>query len=237
MFTLCTICARGGSKGLPGKNLRLLAGQPLIAHTIAHALRAGGLDRVIVSTDSPEIANVARREGAEVPFQRPVSLATDAAGKADVLRHAVEFVEEQEGRRVDVLVDLQPTSPLREPGDIAACRLLLDARSDADVVVSVCISPHNPYYSLYEVKNGRAVISKQASPPLKRRQDAPPVYALNGSIYVYRRRALAAGRGLLDGCVLLYEMPPQRSIDIDDELDLKLAELLVKEKAGESQAL
>ena len=230
MFTLCTICARGGSEGLTGKNLRLLDGQPLISHTIAHALRAGGLDRVIVSTDSPEIASVARRDGAEVPFQRPARLATSHVGKADVLRHAVEFVEEQEGKRVDVLVDLQPTSPLREPADIAACRLVLNARADADMVASACISPHNPYYSLFEVKNGRAVLSKKSSPPLERRQDAPPVYALNGSIYMYRRRAIAAGRGLFDGCVLLYEMPPQRSVDIDDELDLELAELILSRK-------
>lgn len=223
MYVLCTICARGGSKGLPGKNVRPLGGKPLIAHTIEQARRAGVFDRILVSTDDPQISDIARTHGADVPFQRPAHLATDEVPKNPVLTHAVEFVEREIGRKIDVLVDLQPTSPLRRTEDIAGC-LDLFRKSGADKVVSVYESPKNPYFDMVEVQDGWARISKKLGPQVGRRQDAPKVYALNGSIYVYRRDALCSGEPMLEGKVVAYVMPRERSVDIDDEEDFRLAE-------------
>ena len=182
---IATICARGGSKGLPGKNLRPLGGQPLIVHTIGHALACRGIEGVFVSTDDARIAEVAQRAGAQVPYLRPAELATDKAPKLPAIEHLVAHLE-RGGMNIDTVVDLQPTSPLRRPGDIEAALAL---RDDADLVVSVTEPSHNPYYTLAEADaQGWLQLSKPAR--FARRQDAPAVWGLNGSIYVWRRAAL-----------------------------------------------
>ncbi|WP_374669156.1 cytidylyltransferase domain-containing protein [Ramlibacter sp.] len=219
-LTLATICARGGSKGLPGKNIRDFAGRPLIAHTIAQALACPALDAVMVSTDDPAIAEVARAAGAQVPVLRPAHLATDEAGKLPVIEHLVAHLESQ-GQTVATVVDLQPTSPLREPSDIAAA-LALSAR--AGLVLSVCEARDNPYFNLVE-QGADGIVRLSKSAGFARRQDAPAVYALNGSIYVWRRDALAqaARAGLWSVPAVPYVMPRWKSADIDDLEDFEYA--------------
>ena len=228
---LCTICARGGSKGVKAKNLRLLCGEPLIAWTIKQALRWGKADYVVVSTDSPEIAETARSYGALVPFLRPAELATDRAPKLPVIQHAVRFMEHSTRANVDYVVDLDPTSPLRQVTDIEeAWRLLVDRR-DANNIYSVCRAKKSPYFNMVEVNcNGYAELSKQPPSAVVRRQDAPTVYEMNASIYIYRKEFLLEADSIHSDKTLVYEMPVERSIDIDTEVDLKLVELLMRER-------
>ena len=219
--TIATVCARGGSKGLPRKNVLPFAGEPLVAHTIKQALACALIDGVYVSTDDEEIASIARRYGAVVPYRRPVELASDSAGKIAAIEHLVQFLELQ-GMVIGTVVDMQPTSPLRTPADLEQAIAL---GRQAQLVVTVTEPSHNPYYTLAETDaDGRLRLSKPAD--FARRQDAPVVWGLNGSIYVWRRAALA--RAAIDGFWSVpatpFPMPRQRSVDIDDALDFDLAE-------------
>jgi|LauGreDrversion4_2_1035121.scaffolds.fasta_scaffold130488_3 CMP-N,N'-diacetyllegionaminic acid synthase len=227
---IATVCARGGSKGLPGKNLRDFAGQPLIVRTIAQALACPGLDAVYVSTDDEAIAQVAREAGARVPYLRPAELATDEAGKLPVIEHLVRHLESQ-GLEIATIVDLQPTSPLREAADIASALAL---RDQAPLVVSVSEARDNPYFNLVEQQpGGRVGLSKGQG--LARRQDTPAVYALNGAIYVWQRAALsqAAVHGLWSVPIAPYVMPGWKSVDIDDLEDFDYALWLHQRHAGD----
>lgn len=226
MATIATICARGGSRGLPGKNIRPLLGKPLIVYTIEQALACRGIAAVYVSTDEPEIAEVARAAGAMVPFLRPAALATADAPKLPVIRHLVEAVETS-AVRTERIVDLDPTSPLREVGDIEACLGLLGP--DTDVVITAYEAEKNPYFNMVEFDGqGRLRLVKPPAAPVEARQAAPKVYAMNASIYVWHRRTLH--KGLWEGRAELHVMPRERSIDIDTPLDFKLVELLMQEK-------
>lgn len=229
--TIATICARGGSKGLPGKNIRPFAGKPLIVHSIEQALACARIDGVYVSTDDEAIAAIARAAGATVPFLRPAALAQDATPKLPVIEHLVQHLE-QGGAVIDRIVDLQPTSPLRERADIDAA---LAACPDAPLTVSVREAADNPYFNLVEPDaHGWLQLSKGLGNT--RRQDAPPVYALNGSIYVWQRRALAqaATQGLWSVQVGKYLMPRWKSVDIDDLEDFEYAEWLLHRHGGAS---
>lgn len=224
-LTIATICARGGSQGLPGKNVRPFAGIPLIAHTIAHAIACSEIDRVFVSTDDPEIAGAAKEAGAQVPFARPAELATAEIGKLPVITHLVEHVE-ADGMTIDRVVDLQPTSPLRTVADIEGCLGLLD--SGTDCVVTACTSPANPYYNLVEPDvDGFLQLSKRTTGPLVARQEAPEVFMVTGSVYCWHRRTLE--KGVLGGRTRYLIVPRERAVDIDDILDFRLAELLYAE--------
>jgi N-acylneuraminate cytidylyltransferase len=218
--TIATICARGGSKGLPGKNIRPFAGKPLIAHSIAQALACPDIEAVYVSTDDESIAAAARTAGALVPCLRPAALATDQAPKLPVIEHLVAALE-REGQSIARIVDLQPTSPLRHAGDIAAA---LRASPVAGLVVSVAVSGDNPYFNLVE-QGADGLVRLSKGDGSTRRQDAPPVYALNGSIYVWQRAALAhaAAHGLWSVTVAPYVMPRWKSVDIDDLDDFEHA--------------
>jgi CMP-N,N'-diacetyllegionaminic acid synthase len=233
--TIASICARGGSKGLPGKNIRLFAGKPLIAHSIGQALACRSIEGVYVSTDDPQIAEIARREGAQVPFLRPPELASDAAAKLPVIEHLVAHLE-RAGERVERIVDLQPTSPLRTQGDLQAA---IEAAAGKPLVVSVGEPSHNPYFTLVEQQpDGSLQLSKPSSHV--RRQDLPPVWGLNGSIYVWDRAALAraAREGFWSVVAWPLVMPRERSVDIDDELDFEWAEWLYQraQRRGETAA-
>jgi CMP-N,N'-diacetyllegionaminic acid synthase len=226
MTNICTICARGGSRGVPGKNIRLLEGKPLIAHTIEMALANPGLDRVVVSTDSQEIAEIAAAAGAEIPYLRPAELATDQAGKLPAIVHVVEHVEATQGVRFDRVIDLDPTSPLRMQADINACMALLDAGAPA--VITAFEAEKNPYFNMVEIDDeGGVKLSKQAlSGAILSRQAAPKVYSMNASIYGWQRANL--GPSLWPLKPRLHVMPRERSIDIDSELDFQLVELLMQ---------
>jgi CMP-N,N'-diacetyllegionaminic acid synthase len=228
MTTICTICARGGSKGLPGKNKRILLGKPLIAYTINQAMHSELFDKIYVSTDSPEIAEIAKEYGAIVPFMRPAELANDEASKIAVIQHLVEFLE-KDGIDIRNIVDLDPTSPLRDIDDICNAFNLIH---DADVVITGYLSNKNPYFNMVEKKcDNFFKLSKESNNIFAGRQSAPPVYAMNASIYVWHRDSLS--RGIWDNQkIAFYEMPVERSVDIDTTLDWKLVELLMQERMG-----
>lgn len=227
MTTIATICARGGSTGLPGKNIRPLLGKPLIAHTIELALSMNDIDRVVVSTDSEEIGAVAREWGAEVPFRRPDHLATAEAAKLPVIAHLIDALE-AEGAEIDRIVDLDPTSPLRTRDDVATCMAMLDAQTDC--VITAYPAEKNPYFNMVEIEDGRAVLSKRAAGGVVARQQAPAVYAMNASIYVWHRHTLTLG--LWEGRTRLHVMPRERSIDVDSLIDFRLVEMLMEMRDG-----
>ena len=222
--TLAVVPARGGSRRLPGKNLRLLEGAPLIVHTIRAALSAERVDRVIVSTDADAIARVALAAGAEVPFSRPAELATDAAATLPVIRHAVEWFEANHGR-VGVVVTLQPTSPLRDASEIDAAVGLLD---DPAVDSAVSVAPIGlPGSVVGVVARGRylAALPEDARPSAG--EAAPPAVRLTGAVYVTRRELLAQDRLLGDRPAALVT-DPARAIDIDTPSDLRRARRLAR---------
>ena len=231
-YTLGTICARGGSRGVPGKNIRELAGHPLIAYSIAIARRCSFIDRVVVSTDSEEIAEVARRYGAEIPFLRPADLASHTAAKVPAIQHAVKQIERERGAPIDLVVDLDPTAPLRTVGEVRSCWELVQT-PDTDVVFTVTPAEKNPYFNLVEVVDGYARLSKRAEPPVVRRQDAPAVYAMNASIYAYRRAHLMQDGRVVAPRSRIVVMPPERSRDVDGPLDFAFLEFLVRERIVE----
>lgn len=225
MKTIGTICARGGSKGVPRKNVRPLLGKPLIGHTIEQALTCEEIDEVFVSTDDHEIAEVAKDFGAIVPFIRPYKLATSDAGKLDAIVHLVEHLLAT-GEQISRIVDLDPTSPLRTVDDILAAVSLLD--SETDCVITGYRADKNPYFNMVEPNvDGFFQLVKQLEGNLLTRQSAPDVFAMNASIYVWHLDTLK--QGIWTKRTRLYEMPHERSVDIDNEIDFKFVELLMKE--------
>ena len=233
MNTIATICARGGSKGLPGKNIRPLLGKPLIVHSIEFALAHAAIGAVYVSTDDPAIADIARAAGARVAYLRPPELARDDTPKLPVIEHLVAHLEQSTGASVERIVDLQPTSPLRHAADLDACLARADAADAPDLVLTAFDSGFNPYFNLVEPRpDGCVHISKGDG--LGARQAAPPVWALNGSIYVWRRAALAhaARHGMWSVRVAAHVMPASRSVDIDTADDFAAAERALAREQG-----
>lgn len=226
-MNIITICARGGSAGVPGKNIRGLCGKPLVGWTIEQAFASKITDQVFVSTDSEEIALIARSYGAQVPFMRPAELATSTAGKLPVIEHLVQWVEANRGP-VDCVVDLDPTSPLRDVADIQTCFGMLSSETDA--VITGYESDKNPYFNMVELKSNG--FYERVCLPTKEvlgRQSAPKVFAMNASIYAWRRASLSSS--LWDSKrIKLHAMPRERSIDIDHEIDFDLVALLMKKK-------
>lgn len=227
MKILCTICARGGSKGVLGKNIKNLNGKPLIAYTIETAQKWNKADKIVVSTDSLEIAEIAQRYNVKVPFLRPLELATDNAGKMDAIRHAVNFFE-REGEYYDIIVDLDVTSPLRTIEDLDGA-LTIFLENDVNNVYSVCEARRNPYFNMVELQeNGRVKLCKSFDKTILSRQTAPKVYDMNASIYIYKRDFIKNSNICHSDNTMPYIMPPERSIDIDSELDFEIVEFLMK---------
>lgn len=231
---LAVIPARGGSKGVPRKNVRELAGKPLIAYTIECALAVKHLlHRIVVSTDDDEIAAVARRWGAEVPFRRPAELAGDTVPMAPVLQHAVRFVEARDGCRMDWVLLLQPTDPLRVPADVEEAMRLAAAGGCDSVISVVQVFAVHPIL-MKRIEDGRllpyCIEEKEGS----RRQDyQPPAYMRNGAVYFTRRDVLVERGSIWGDVIRPYVMPPERSVGVDSELDLRLLELLLREGGQE----
>lgn len=234
MKRLCTICARGGSKGLPGKNLRNLAGKPLLAHSLEQARRSGIFAHIAVSSDSDEILAVADCYGADMLIKRPDELATDQADKLPAIIHCLKEVEQRTGSNFEYVVELQATSPNRWVIDIVSAISLLD-NSGASNVVSGTEARNSPYYTIVERDElGFLHLSKPLPKQIVRRQDAPRCFDLNGSIYVWRRDRFLADPRVFYADTLLYEMPAERSIDIDTKLDFELAELIMLRRPSEA---
>ena len=226
---LAIIPARGGSKGLPRKNIKELCGKPLIAWSIKEAKCCNNIDRIIVSTDDENIADVAKKYGAEVPFIRPAELANDAALIIDVIFHVINWLKEHEDYRPEYILLLQPTSPLRSSEDIdGAIRMLKD--KNARAIVSVCKTDHHPLWSNTLPENGNMKNFIRPDILNKRRQDLPVFCRLNGAIYLADKDYLHECNGFLGPNTFAYNMPKECSVDIDSDLDFKLSALLLEEK-------
>lgn len=227
MMRLCTICARGGSKGVKGKNVRLMLGKPLISHSIEQARASGLFDAIAVSSDSDQILEIASTCGADHLVKRPVDLATDTAAKLPVIRHCVSEVERARGQSFNTLVDLDATSPLRSPQDIRDAVSLLET-SGAGNVITAMPARRSPYFNLVEIDEHNFVkLAKTVATPFVRRQDAPKCYDMNASIYVWQRDVLFDAPTLFNSDTRLHVMPEERSIDIDSELDFLFVEFLM----------
>lgn len=224
---LVIIPARGGSKGIPKKNIKELCGKPLIYYSIDIARNITSDDNICVSTDSDEIIDCVEKYGLKVPFKRPDELATDYVGTNEVLLHALKFYENK-GKKIDTILLLQPTSPFRKIQHIIEAYKLYSDK--LDMVVSVKETAANPYYNCFEEdENGYLVISK-GDGKLERRQDAPKAFEYNGSIYIINPKSLVEKGMSCMTRVGKYEMDALYSIDLDTMFDWKLAELMLTEK-------
>lgn len=227
---LCTICARGGSKSVRNKNIRELAGKPLIAYTIEQANKSGLFEYIVISTDSDEIADAAKKVGVDVFFKRPFALAKDTSPKIPVIRHALLESEKHYHKQFDILVDLDATSPLRSVEDIInSLKQFID--NDNDNLITASPARRSPYFNLVEINdNEEVVLSKKLNNHIIRRQDAPKCYDMNASIYIWKRHILLEQDTLFLKKTGLFVMPEERSIDIDSELDFKFVEFLLNKK-------
>lgn len=225
---LCVIPARSGSKGLPGKNIKRLLGKPLIAYTIEQAKDSKYIDRIIVSTDSRKISKIAEQYGAEIPFIRPKRLATDRSSGIDVLLHAIDWMEKKEKYNFDILVLLHITAPLRNAKDIDNSIELL-FKKDADNIFSVTESHRNPYFNMVEIDHNKRIrLIKKGN--FTTRQSAPRVFDMNSSIYVWKKKILKEKKSVFLKKSGIYIMPKERSIDIDDYIDFRISEILMRER-------
>lgn len=225
MKTLYVIPARGGSKGIPHKNIKPLAGKPLIGYSIDVARQLAADDDICLTTDDPDIAATAESMGLNVPFLRPASLATDTCGTYEVLIHALDFYRDR-GIDYDTLVLLQPTSPMRTADDVRAAMALYSP--DIDMVVTVKEAASNPYYNCYETDNDGFLHISKGDGGYTRRQDAPKVWEYNGAVYVInveslRRMPLSAFTRRR-----MSVMPAERSVDLDTPVDWLIAEKLIE---------
>jgi N-acylneuraminate cytidylyltransferase len=223
------IPARGGSKSVPRKNLRPLAGRPLIAYTIETARGAASLDRLIVSTDDAEIAEMGRRYGAEVPFLRPAAFAQDDTPDLPVFQHALEWLGAHEGYRPDLIVHLRPTSPFRAAGDIDAAVHLLWSHPEADAVRSVCVPLQNPF-KMWRIDNGtlRPLMGSLADALYNQpRQQLPPVYWQTGCVDVTRYETVMSKQSMT-GSVILPLVMADQGVDLDTVEDFESAEAAMR---------
>jgi N-acylneuraminate cytidylyltransferase len=223
------IFARGGSKGLANKNLLPFCGEPLVARAVRQARESGCFDRVVVSTDSPAIADMARSSGADVPFMRPAELATDTAPEWLAWQHAIRAVEAESAVPMTCFASVPATAPLRQVNDLRRCVSEFE-HGDADVVVTGSVANRNPYFNMV-VRDDQGLASLVCKPvtDVSRRQDAPDVYDLATVAYVASPRFVLSSSRLFQGRVRLVVLPKSRCVDIDDAMDLKWAEFLARE--------
>ena len=227
--TAAFVMARGGSKGVPGKNVRLLAGKPLIAYTLEAAVKSRALDRLILSTDSPEIAEIGRLYGAETPFLRPAELAADASPGFDALLHCAQWLAEVQKYEPENILELLPTSPLRTAEDITAAIGLMEP-AEVDSVVSVTPATQHPCWMKKIDKAGRLLPYLDTPFATTRRQDLPAAFALHGAIKIARREVLVTRRTWYTDRTMAYVMPAERSLDIDTLWDFHLCELVIHDR-------
>ena len=232
MTTAAFIFARGGSKGLPGKNIRPLGGKPLIAWSIEHALAVKRIDRVIVSTDSYEIAAISKQYGAEVPFIRPANLAMDESPECLSWRHGLEYLKDNMGTMPEIMVSVPATAPMRLAIDIENC---IDEyeKGSTDVVITVTEAHRNPYFNMVK-ESPDGTYGLVATPRLTvgRRQDAPMVYDMATVCYVFNSEFIMSHDSIFEGRVRAVHVPIERAIDIDTLLDFQIAEVLLSNRGG-----
>lgn len=229
---ICTILARGGSKGLPGKNIRMLQGRPLIRHTIDQALSLDLFDAVAVSSDAEDILDVARDAGVAHVIRRPDEMAHDTASKLPAVEHCIAEVERATGLAFETIVDLDPTSPLRSADDVRGAVALFD-ETGAPNVITGAASRKSPYFNLVECDDdNRAVLSKKLPHDVYRRQDSPRCFDMNAAVYVWRRGLFRDDPKVFYDGTRLYEMPDERSHDIDSPLDFEFVEFVMSRESA-----
>jgi len=230
--TVACIFARAGSKGMPNKNIQTFCGKPLISWAVELALQVKQIDEVFVSTDSKEIAEIARMAGATVPFIRPSDLATDTSPEWHSWQHFIKFLADKAGKLPEVFLSLPATSPLRSTIDVENC-LQEFKRGRVDFVVGITASERNPYFNMVKKKeyNQIDLVIQQAN-KYSRRQDAPEVFALAPACYIGKPSVILTKNSIFEGKVSGVEIPRERAIDIDTELDFQIAEYLFKSKGN-----
>lgn len=234
MRTIAFIFARGGSKGVPGKNIKLLDGKPLIAHSIELALCCANIETVIVSTDDAAIAAVGREYGAEVPFMRPPELATDSAPEWLAWRHAIEWVQKDRGH-FDVFVSLPATSPFRDVCDVESCMRSLTEDPAADIAITVKDADRSPYFNMVVLDPaGYAGLVIKPEGNISRRQDAPPVYDITTVAYAARPSFVLRANGIFEGNIRTVRVPAERALDIDTPYDFMLAQAITKIRSSQT---
>lgn len=234
---LAVVPARGGSKGLPGKNIRVVAGKPLLAWSVEAGLQSRYVDHLIVSTDSPEIAEVARAHGARVPFLRPAHLASDAAGHVEVMLHAVDWMETKGSFLADYMVMLEPTSPLRDAQDVDTALEAMEARAENEALVGVCrVESGHPAF-LCRREEGFIRPFEGERFVFKRRQELDDLYFFEGSVYISKVPSFRSRLSFYHERTIPFEVPKWKSFEVDDHVDLLLIERLLELKQAGSTAL
>ena len=235
MSIVAAVFARGGSRGVPRKNLRLLGDKPLIAYPLEIARQCPSIDRVVVSTDDAEIAEIAKTWGAEVPYMRPADLSTDTAPERAAWQHLVRWLQENGG--IEALVSLSTTSPFRSVESVEACIGAL-LSSDADIVICVKHTDRNPFYNMVRLDaDGSVRLAATPDEPIQNRQQAPVVFDMTTVAYAARPDYVLTSDYLFDGDVRAVVVPEVEGIDIDSELDLKYCEFVARELEGEQQLI
>ena len=239
MKRLCSVCVRGGSKGVQNKNTRPLLGKPLLIHSLDQARQSGLFDCIVVSSDSNEILQLAEEWGVDHAIERPEELATDFAAKIPVIQHCFQTAETLSGMTFDIAVDLDATSPLRNQDDLKGVVDLLESYDSTTNVITGVPARRSPYFNLVELdESGRVHLSGKRPGAMKtivRRQDAPPCFDLNASIYAWWRDSLLNDRRLIQTGTSLFVMPEERSVDIDSELDFRWVEFLMNDEQKSAQ--
>lgn len=227
MKILCTICMRGGSKEIVNKNIKKINGLPLMSYTINQAIKSKLFDLVMVSTDSKKIFNCAKKYGAKGWFLRPKKLATDDSVKLLAIKHALIESEKYTNEKFDIIFNLHVTAPLRNVGDIKKAYKQF-IKEKANKLISVTPCKRNPYFNMVEKKNDKVQVVKKLRKKVGRRQDAPVVYDMNASIYIWKRKELLNLKWDFDKKTSLYIMPAERSVDIDSVFDWKIVENILR---------
>jgi CMP-N,N'-diacetyllegionaminic acid synthase len=227
MNILCTICARKGSKGLKNKNLLKIYNKKLIFYSIDQAKKVKNIDDIVISTDLEISKKELKKRNLEIFFKRNKDLSSDSAGKVPVIRDALLKAEYFYKKKYDIIIDLDVSSPLRKLDDIKkAIKIFLD--SDSNNLITVCKSRKNPYFNMVEFVNNKLCLVKKMKKKILRRQDARQVYDVNASIYIWKRNYLLKSNTIISNKTSLYEMPYNRSVDIDTKDDLKIVKLFLK---------
>jgi CMP-N,N'-diacetyllegionaminic acid synthase len=231
VIKLCTICARGGSKGVKNKNIKPINGLPLNAYSIIQAKESGLFDAIAVSSDSQDILDAAKKFGADYCIKRPESLANDTAGKVPAIRHCMLEVEKILNTQVEVLVDLDATSPLRSLEDISDSLKEFESKN-ASNLLTVTPSRRSPYFNMVEMtEDNKVALVKSRPESVIRRQDTPVTFDMNASIYIWKREVLVEQNLLFLNDTTLFQMPESRSYDVDSMLDFEIVQMIIKNES------
>ena len=228
MNNLCTICARSGSKGVPNKNIKKIAGKPLIQQTIEQAKKSKIFSDIIVSSDCKKILKIAEKLGVHT-LKRTNQLSKDFVGKVDVIRDAAIKAQKMLDKKFDNVIDLDVTSPLRQVSDIHNSFKKFQNGNYQNLITG-CVARKNPYFNMIEIKKNVLSISKRTNKKIYSRQKSPQVFEMNASIYIWKNKALMNKSNLVTSKTAFYEMPEERSIDIDTMLDWKIVSFLMEKK-------